>query len=413
MVTEPLDITIIGGGAAGFFAAINSGKTAKEMGLPLRIRILEMGNDFLRKVRISGGGRCNVTHHQYDIKKFTANYPRGNKELISPMHQFQAQDTVHWFAERGIHLVAEADGRMFPDTNSSNTIIDCFLSEAKKYNIDLKLNHQVKSIEKSGKKFNILCSNDSSFHSDRILIATGSTQQSYKLANNLGHSLTELAPSLFSFKIESELLHDLSGISFEKTKAQLVVDNKTFKESGPILITHWGLSGPAILKLSAWSAREMKQSDYKGKLIINWLGLDSIQETTQLILQIKNENIKGQLQNSRPTTLTTRFWNQLLKTIKIQHDKKWADLSNKELDQISKALYQFEFSISGKNRYKDEFVECGGINLKEINLKSMESKICPGLYFGGEVLDIDGVTGGFNFQAAWTAGYIISKNIIQ
>ena len=410
---KPHKIVIIGGGAAGFFAAINVAELAFQNRKAIEVRILEFSSTVLKKVRISGGGRCNVTHHLFEPKLFCERYPRGAKELLGSFQRFQAKDTVTWFAERGVSLVSEEDGRMFPDTNTSETIINCFLKAAESSGVQVLLNHRVEEIQlQSDGSFLVHCADKEAIEAQSVMIATGSSPQGYRLAEKLGHTITELAPSLFSFKITDPLLNDLSGLSFENAEVKLyVADKKPFKESGPLLITHWGLSGPAVLKISAWAAREMKHCDYQAKLVVNWLGAKTIEEVNHLIKNLKEKNLKSQLHNIYPTALAKRFWVQLLEKVEIPEDKRWADLSNKEIQALSEALFMSEFQVLGKNRYKDEFVECGGVSLKEINFKKMESKICPGLYFSGEVLDIDGITGGFNFQNAWTGSWIAAQNM--
>ncbi len=407
------NIVIIGGGAAGFFAAINTAEKAKINNQKVNVTILEAGPLVLKKVRISGGGRCNVTHNLFEVRAFTEKYPRGSKELLSPLHTFQAKDTVDWFKSRGVELVPEADGRMFPTTNTSETIIECFMNAAENLNVDVRLNHKVDKIEKleSG-QFLLYIRNLESIATDSVMIATGSSQFGYNLAKDLGHTITELAPSLFSFKIEDSLISDLPGLSFEKAEVQLLIENqKPFKEKGPMLITHWGLSGPAVLKISAWAAREMLHADYKALLKVNWLGLDKVDTAVLYLKRIKEAGLKSQVQNIYPEELAKRFWLKVLEKSQIALEKRWADVSNKELQSLAEILFSTEFKVLGKNRYKDEFVECGGVDLKEINFKKMESKICPNLFFAGEVLDIDGITGGFNFQNAWTGAWIASQNI--
>jgi len=410
---HPKKILIVGGGAAGFFAAINAAENLKSKNIKFDIQILESSSSVLKKVRISGGGRCNVTHNLFDINSFCERYPRGYQELKSAFHNFQAKDTVQWFQSRGVSLVAEDDGRMFPDTNTSETIIDCFLNLARENNVQIKLNHKVESIKKlASGQFEVSVLNFENIFADSVMIATGSSAFGHRLAKELGHTIAELAPSLFSFKISDSLINELSGLSFENTEVKLVIDNeKPFKERGPLLITHWGLSGPAVLKISAWAAREMLHSNYMAKLIVNWLGLEKLEVVSEILKEIKLANKKSQIQNAYPEKLAKRFWIQFLQKINISLDKRWADISNKEIQLLADGLFATEFQVLGKNRYKDEFVECGGVSLKEINFKTMESKICPGLYFAGEVLDIDGITGGFNFQNAWTGAWIAAKNM--
>lgn len=411
---KPLHIVIIGGGAAGFFGAIRAAEVAHEQGQNVVVRILENSSQVLKKVRISGGGRCNVTHNCFEVPRFCQNYPRGSKELLSPFQKFQAKDTVEWFKSRGVNLVAEGDGRMFPDTDSSETIINCFLEEVKKLDIQLHLNHSVQSVEPlENKQLRVNIKDQEAMLADRVLIATGSSQAGYNFAKSLGHSITELAPSLFSFKIDHALLKDLSGLSFQKTKLKLKIEGAPiYKQDGPTLITHWGLSGPAILKLSAWAARDMMHVDYKAQLIVNWLGHERIEQVQALLAELKDMNAKSQIKNVYPSEVAKRFWLQLLDVAEIPQELLWANLAKKQMLKLSELLFSCTFEILGKNRFKDEFVECGGVNLKEIDFKTLQSKVCPGVYFAGELLDVDGITGGFNFQNAWTTSWIAGTHML-
>ena len=406
-------IAIIGGGASGIFASIRCAEAAKERKIDVDIRVFEASTKFLKKVRISGGGRCNVTHHIFEVNDFCLSYPRGRKELLSPFQKFQAADTVEWFEERGVGLKHEVDGRMFPITDNSETIIDCFMQEASKHEIKLLNKMNVKSLKKLGDgRISLFINDDESFIADSVLIATGSMPGGYRLAKNLGHSITEIAPSLFTFKIQDEILEGLSGTSFSQAALTLKIDGaKPFEQKGPLLITHWGLSGPALLKLSAWAAREMMHTNYKAKITVNWLGIERRDDAEKLLNTIKNNNTKTSVGNAYPSELTKRFWLQLLIKCDISKEKNWSEISKKEFHLIMKNLFSCELDVLGKSRFKEEFVECGGINLKEINFKTMESKVCSGLYFSGEVMDIDGITGGFNFQSAWTSGWIAGNNM--
>ena len=408
-------IAIIGGGAAGFFAANRAAELSKENQLSADIRIFEASSSYLKKVKISGGGRCNVTHHCFEPKVFCQNYPRGYRELLSPFLQFQALDTVKWFQARGVRLVAEEDGRMFPETNQSATIIECLMRQAEALGVVLVPNSPISEIVKTNDgRFDLHINGQSQYVADAVLVATGSSPAGYRFAESLGHSIAELAPSLFSFCIQDELIADLSGLSFSTAKLKLQVDGhkEIFKQDGPLLITHWGLSGPAALKLSAWAAREMKHSKYKAELTVNWLGHERIEQTFDFFSQIKDQNLKGQIGSVTPQHLTKRFWLNALRVLRISQDKRWADVSKVELQKLADCFFRTKLKVVDKNRYKDEFVECGGVELREIQFKTMESKICPGLYFAGEVLDIDGITGGFNFQNAWTTGWIAGSNMI-
>jgi len=411
--SKPKSIAIIGGGASGIFASLRCAEVAKAQKIDVDIRVFEASTGFLKKVRVSGGGRCNVTHHIFEVKDFCLNYPRGRKELLSPFQIFQAANTVEWFKERGVRLKHESDGRMFPVTDNSETIINCFMHETNKHKIKLLTKMNVKSLKKlENRKISLFINEDESFIADSVLIATGSKPSGYRLAKNLGHTITEIAPSLFTFKIEDLILEDLSGTSFSHAALTLKIDGaKSFHQKGPLLITHWGLSGPALLKLSAWAAREMMHAKYKAKIIVNWLGVERQDDAEKLLNTIKNNNTKATLGKAYPSELTKRFWLQLLIKCEISKEKHWSEISKKEFHRILKNLYNCELDVRGKSRFKEEFVECGGINLKEINYKTMESKICPGLYFSGEVMDIDGITGGFNFQNAWTSGWIAGSQM--
>ncbi len=419
---KTLKIAIVGGGASGFFTAIRCAETAQLNNRNVEITIFERAKRCLQKVKISGGGRCNVTHNIFEKKRLIENYPRGKKELLSPFCQFSSADTLEWFSKKGIEIVSEADGRMFPVTNDSQTIIDCFYSECNKYGVEICNSKNVISVDvncsddsqkDSNSKFVLNFTSDDSLSFDRLVLSTGSVKSSYSLAQNLGHTITELAPSLFTFKIKSPLIEGLSGTSFKNAHLKLKIANaKPFVQQGPLLITHWGLSGPALLKLSAWAAREMKTENYVASLTVNWVGvLDQAEQVTYLN-ELKSRQIKSNIVNTIPLGLTKRFWESILRFVDIPLDKKWADISNKELEKIKNKLFSSELSINGKSRFKEEFVECGGVNLKEVNFKTMESKKCSHLYFTGELLDIDGITGGFNFQNAWTTGWIAGSHLL-
>ena len=413
VISNKKAIAIIGGGASGIFAAIRSAQVAKEKKVDVDICVFEASTNFLRKVRISGGGRCNVTHHLMDTKDFSLNYPRGQKELLSPFQKFQAADTIKWFEDRDVNLKHESDGRMFPITDRSETIIDCFIKETNKHKVKLLSKKNVNAIKKlQDGRITLSINEDESFIADSVLIATGSKPLGYNLATALGHSITEIAPSLFTFKIDDPILENLSGTSFSNATLTLKIENsKPFIQTGALLITHWGLSGPALLKLSAWAAREMMHASYKAKIVVNWLSIDNKDDAEKWLKAIKKNNTKTSIGNAYPKDLTKRFWLQLLKKCSILKEKNWSEISKNELNKIIENLVNCELDILGKSRFKEEFVECGGVNLNEINLKTMESKICSGLFFSGEVMDIDGITGGFNFQSAWTSGWIAGSNM--
>ena len=400
---------VIGGGASGIFAALRCAQLCQELGQKSQITVFEASSDFLKKVKISGGGRCNVTHHEFQIPEFCSHYPRGQKELRSAFHRFQALDTLDWFESRGVKLKVEDDGRMFPITNDSQTIIDCFLKEAHQKGIILKKKTNIQSIKNEGHGFVFEDKDGESHTADKVLIATGSMPQGYKLAKQCGHRITELAPSLFTFKIKHPILEDLSGTSFKNSTLLLKVMNKKFEESGALLITHWGLSGPALLKLSAWAAREMKQAGYLASLEVNWMGM-SFDQTLELLNNLMKNNREAHITNRYPQSLSKRFWLSLLTFLNLE-SMKWKEINHKQIQKLAECLVRTKLEITGKSRFKEEFVECGGVDLKEIDIKTMQSKLCPGLYFAGEVMDVDGVTGGFNFQNAWTSGYIAGSHM--
>jgi hypothetical protein len=415
-----MKFAIIGYGAAGTFAALQLRQALKEQGRTSeqdQIYILEKNRQGLRKVKISGGGRCNVTHYQPDIRSFTKNYPRGEKELIGPFHGFDSQMTIEWFQARGVKLKVEEDGRMFPTTNSSQTIIDCFEKELQKNNIELRFQQKISSITyRPAGNFELKLATDESFNVDAVMLATGSDPSGHALANSLGHKITELAPSLFTFKIKDPLLGDLAGTSFKQVEIKIHGLKKKWQQTGPLLITHWGLSGPCVLKLSAWAARELKKVNYQFSLTVNFLGLEleAIKDNVNLYQDRHGQKL---VQNVPLTGLTKNFWRNFLQQISKKYpkikDKSWQELSKKEKEAISSHLYAYPLENRGQSRFKEEFVECGGVSTKEVDFKTMESKIVPGLYFGGELLDIDGITGGFNFQNAWTTGFIAGENMAK
>ncbi|HQV77458.1 MAG TPA: NAD(P)/FAD-dependent oxidoreductase [Chitinophagales bacterium] len=397
-------LVIIGGGAAGFFAAIQ----AATLSINLEIIILEQGNDVLEKVRISGGGRCNVTHACYEAKELIKYYPRGSKELLSPFYTFNCTHTIEWFEHRNIELKTEADGRIFPVSNSSQTIIDCLTSEANKYGIKIIKQSKVLKVEKS-ELFRIYY-NDKNIEADYVLLASGNNATMWKIMQQLGHSIIAPVPSLFTFTTQHELIKNLEGISFPSIESSLM-DSK-LKINGAILITHVGLSGPAILKLSAFAARELYAKNYKFTLYINWINY-SQEQALHLLKEEKNTQAKKQMSNFSPFDLPHRFWLKVLEINGIKTNKIVADLSKNDIQNIAQTLTKTAFEVISKNTNKDEFVTAGGIDLREVDFKTMQSKIIPNLFFAGETLNIDAVTGGFNFQAAWTTGFIAGNNIAQ
>jgi predicted Rossmann fold flavoprotein len=412
-VQKSLEVIVIGGGAAGFFGAITCA-TANPF---VKVTLLEAARQPLAKVRISGGGRCNVTHHCFDPAQLVHNYPRGGKALRGAFSRFQPKDTVAWFESRGVALKTEADGRMFPVTDNSETIINCFLQEAKKAGVNLRVGTAVKKITKlesiadsASKRFAIEFKNGEIVKCDRVLIATGSNPLGYRWAKNLGHNIESPVPSLFTFNIKDNRLQDLAGVSVDNVRVSLLSNDKNkLEQTGALLITHWGISGPAILKLSAWGARILAENNYRLSLQINWLPQYNQETLKEHLLLKKTEIAKKKIISYCPLYLPKRLWQSLINYLDISEEKIWTELSKKELNKLVNELIKGTYKIEGKGVFKEEFVTCGGVNIKEINFKTMESKICPGLYFAGEILDIDGVTGGFNFQSAWTTGWLAGK----
>jgi predicted Rossmann fold flavoprotein len=399
-------IVIAGGGAAGFFAALACAETAPDA----EIFLLEKSSHFLSKVKISGGGRCNVTHADFDPREFAGRYPRGGRALISAFGKFQARDTVAWFESRGVKLKVESDGRMFPTTDSSQTIIDCLLNSARRAGIKLKTNCGVETASKKpGGGFAITLTNGEHLSCDKLLLATGGcrTPALGQLGVSLGHQLEPPVPSLFSFHVAAPWLKTLAGISVENVGAS-VAESK-LRENGPLLITHWGLSGPVILRLSAWGARELHAKNYSFPLQLNWLPALDHKTIAEEFHARRNSQPAKLVVNSPIAPLPVRLWEQLVLAAGLTKDLRWSALSRTGQHQLIQQLLRSEFHVTGKSLNKDEFVTCGGIRLSEVNFKTMESRICPGLFFAGEVLDIDGITGGFNFQSAWTTGWIAGK----
>ncbi|CAN5471389.1 NAD(P)/FAD-dependent oxidoreductase [soil metagenome] len=401
-------VIIIGGGAAGFFTAVNSARLNPD----LKVTILEKSREVLSKVRVSGGGRCNVTHHCFDPELLSKAYPRGEKTLRWSFEQFQPKDTVNWFNERGVRLKAEEDGRMFPITDSSDTIINCLMEEAKKNGVRIRTKSKVDKIEpRSGGGFKLHLHKSEPFFCDILVVATGgyNRDNAYRWLKELGHSINPPVPSLFTFNFREKIFSDLSGISVELAKVQ--IKGTSFAEIGPVLITHWGLSGPAVLKLSAWAARELHQKEYRYDVQINWLYPMDEQHVRQKLSDFRDEQPRKLITKQNRFPFPVRLWMKFLELSSIKPEKRWADLSNKEIHELTQQLTRGTYSVQGKTTYKEEFVTCGGIPLNEINPDTMESRKVPGLYFVGEILDIDGITGGFNFQAAWTNGWLAAQAI--
>jgi len=395
-------IIIIGAGAAGFFAAI----TVAETNPNAEVVILEKSKKVLHKVKISGGGRCNVTHACFIPNELVEFYPRGRKELLGPFHQFMTGDTMEWFENRGVPLKIEDDNRIFPVSNSSQSIIDCLTKSASDAGVKVIFNQNVSSVSAKEDQFEII-TNSETFNADKLLIAAGSNPKIWELAKTLGHSIIKPVPSLFTFNIKDKRLKDLMGVSVPNATVKLVKTN--LESTGPLLITHWGLSGPAVLKLSAFGARILAEKNYQYNVEVNWLS-KSTDDVLKFLKSNKESQPKKQvILKSQFSDISRRLWEQLVIASAIKVESRWADLSNKQLQELANQLTKCQFNANGKSTFKDEFVTSGGVDLKEINFKRFESKIHKNLFFAGEVLDIDAVTGGFNFQNAWTGGYIVGK----
>ena len=401
-----MKVAIVGGGAAGFFAAFS----VKDHHPESQVTIFEKSDKLLSKVKISGGGRCNVTHACFQVSQLSKYYPRGAKQLKKAFSIFQPKDTVAWFRARGIDLKTESDGRMFPVTDDSQTIIDCFLHEAQINKIEIVKQSRVNELypEKSG--FSLVF-NESKEHFDKVIIASGGSPkaQGFEWLKNIGHAIINPIPSLFTFNMPEEPVKDLMGLVVENATAR--IQGTKLQYTGPILITHWGMSGPAILKLSAWGARLLYDHNYKFNVQMNWLSVKSENEVHDMINAEMDRIRKKKMANANPFGLPNRMWLFLLEKVQINSDSPWMELSKKNRNKLVNVLLNDVYAVSGKTTFKEEFVTCGGISLLDVDMKSMQSRICSDLYFAGEVLDIDGITGGFNFQAAWTTGYIAGKLI--
>ena len=399
-------IIIIGGGAAGFFTAIN----AKEQNPDLDITILEKGNDVLQKVKISGGGRCNATHACFEPKELVKFYPRGEKELLGPFHTFMTGDTFEWFDDRGVPLKIEDDNRVFPEANTSQAIIDCFENAVDKLGIKVLKNHGVNSVEKENNQWKINTKHET-FTADKLVIAAGSSNKVWELVTTLDHSIIEPVPSLFTFNIKDKRIIDLLGISVPNATVTIV--GTKLEASGPLLITHWGMSGPAVLKLSAFGARILAEKGYQYNVEVNWLSRPT-DKIVNVLLNLKKKQPKKQVFLKSPfAEIPRRLWERFVAASDISEIFKWADLSNHHIEKLANQLTKGLYNANGKSTFKEEFVTAGGIDLKEINFKRFESRKHNNLFFVGEILNIDAVTGGFNFQNAWTGGFIAAKAIAE
>jgi predicted Rossmann fold flavoprotein len=391
---------IAGGGAAGFFAAI----ACAEANPAARVTLCEALAQPLAKVRISGGGRCNVTHACFEPRELVRGYPRGGRELLGPFHQWQPRDTVAWFAERGVELKTEEDGRMFPVTDDSATVINCLLAAAERAGVRLRTGLGVKAAERAGSGYRVLLSGGESLDCDRLLLATGGGKSSagIAIAQQLGHTIEPLVPSLFTFHIDDPRLKGLEGLSVPDAETRL--PGTRVAARGPALITHWGLSGPAILKLSAWGARELAAAGYRFRLALNWRGGSTAAQVQAELAAGRTVHPRRQISSWNPLGLPARLWERLAVAAGIAPETVWTSVSNAALQALAAQVSAGEFVVTGKSTNKEEFVTCGGVRLAEVDFRTMESRCSPGLYLAGEVLDIDGVTGGFNLQSAWTTG---------
>lgn len=410
------DVIILGAGACGLFTAINIAEGAPHK----RILILEKGKEALGKVRISGGGRCNLTNGEPNLREFVKNYPRGNRELLGAFSRFSNKDTMKWFETHQVALKEEGDGRVFPLSNSSLTIIDCFLSLAKKYNIEILYKQNVHAFSFEEEEWKVQATEV--FHSRNLVVATGSNPKVWQLLSQLGHTIVPPVPSLFTFATEDSFIEGLAGVSKEVNAKLLASDHSSLKIPllekqgliGALLVTHWGFSGPVVLRLSSFAARDLAQLDYKFALQINWLAEEEIlssEEALSILQEEKQKHPRKELQNHCPFNLSKKLWNKLLERSGALPHLLWAELNKAQLHALAHTLTHSIFPIEGKATFKEEFVTAGGVSLKEIDFKSFRSKLFPTLYIGGEALDIDAVTGGYNFQNAWSSGYLIAEGV--
>jgi predicted Rossmann fold flavoprotein len=403
-------LVVIGGGAAGFFCAINTASATPN----LKVIIIEKNNKLLSKVRVSGGGRCNVTHSCFDMVELSKKYPRGEAFLKKAFHWFNTTDTINWFKQKGVELKTETDGRMFPESNTSQTIIDCLIQEANKHKIEILLSNDVAAITKTNQLFNIQF-----HHSAKIIVANyvcvacgGFPKISqFDWLANLGHTIQNPVPSLFTFNIPNNKIVKLMGLSVDKATVKIV--GSKLQSSGALLITHWGLSGPAVLKLSAFAALYLANKNYNFEILVNWLNQYNEQSLKEEFWVLRQQLSSQKIHTKNPFGLPSRLWEYLLLEAEISENTRWADLLAKQQNNLIKNLTAQQFFVKGKTIFKEEFVTCGGIKLSEVDVNTMQSKKVENLFFAGEILDIDGITGGFNFQNAWTTGFIAAKGIVN
>lgn len=400
-----MEIAIIGAGAAGFFAAICAAENHPDAG----VSIYEKSKKYLAKVRISGGGRCNVTNVETSIAELAKAYPRGGKKMKKLLSRFSTSDTIQWFTSRGVELYAQDDGRMFPVSDSSETIINLFLQLVDKFQISLRLNSSVEKIQTNLSRHALHLKDGQIIKADRVIVATGGSPKLSGLQwlSALGHEIEPPVPSLFTFNMPKHPITKLMGLSVPK--ALVRIQSTKYSSRGPLLLTHWGMSGPAVLKLSALAARDLHSCDYHFTILVSWLGSADHDEIMKLLESVKAEAGQKYLSNSKPSDIPDRLWMHQLSTLNLPPDKPWSDLGKKDMNRICSCLCQDVYEVKGKTTFKEEFVTCGGVSLRSVDMNTMESKHVAGIYFAGEVLDIDGVTGGYNFQSAWTTAYIASQ----
>lgn len=400
-------LIVVGGGAAGFFCAVNAARLAPG----LEVIIIEKSNKLLSKVKVSGGGRCNVTHACYSIAEMIKKYPRGSAFLKKAFHHFFTNDTIAWFKERGVVLKTEADGRMFPVTDSSQTIIDCLMKEANKYGVEIWMNKEAKAIYNDAGKWNLLMKDEAVLTADFICIASGGYPKilHYDWLKKTDHGIEEPVPSLFTFNMPGNNITALMGVSVENAVVKIV--GSKLSESGPLLVTHWGMSGPAVLKLSAWGARELAKINYHFSILVNWIPEYNENSLREKIQKIRFDLASQKIVNRNPFSLPNRLWEYLLIQSGINTELRWADLPAREQNKLIKNLCAQEHAVKGKTTFKEEFVTAGGVELHEIDFNTMQSKKHAGLFFAGEIVNVDGITGGYNFQNAWTTGWIAARAI--
>ena len=402
MKDQPIQVAVIGGGAAGFFAAISVKKHHPQA----KVTIYEKSNKLLSKVRISGGGRCNVTHHCFDIRELVKNYPRGERPLKKAFGIFSTTDTIQWFKERGVELKTESDGRMFPVTDDSETIINCLMNETRKLGIGIKTKSNIKKLKQTETGYELGFHRGGRVEADKVIVATGGSPRAsgFDWLRDLGHEIEEPVPSLFTFNMPEEPIKELMGVVADPVSVKIM--GSKLQSDGPLLITHWGMSGPAILKLSAFGAEELSKEEYQFNVLVNWTGEKTEQEVREMLKAVVGDHGLKKITNVNPFQLPGRLWEFLIGKLEFGENMIWQNLGKKNINRLVHLLTNDEYQVQGKTTFKEEFVTCGGISLYDVDMKTMQSRKSPNLYFAGEVLDIDGVTGGFNFQAAWTTGYI-------